>query len=233
LVGVRTVNLEEIQLFDVDDELAPPEDRLEDVRLAGVGLNIRLDTRDDPFVPTHGSAMNVGFGIFAEPLLSERSFTKWGVNYSHQWQLPKRVNFVTSVRLGIANTFGGTAEVPLSERFFAGGDQTVRGFPRDQLGPTLGPDQGNLPTGGEGLFILNQELRFPVWRSLRGAVFYDAGNVYEFLGDFDPTALRHGLGGGFRFVTPIGPIRLEYGAKLDRKPGESSGELFLSIGAPF
>ena len=63
--------------------------------------------------------------------------------------------------------------------------------------------------GREALFLLNQEFRFPVWRSLKGVLFYDAGNVYVEVSDFDPTDLRHVLGAGLRLETPIGPVRLE------------------------
>ena len=80
---------------------------------------------------------------------------------------------------------------------------------------------------------MNQEWRVPVWKSLRGILFYDAGNVYPKASDIDVLDLRHVLGIGFRLETPIGPLRLEYGHKLDRREGESSGELFIAIGNPF
>ncbi len=83
------------------------------------------------------------------------------------------------------------------------------------------------------MLIFNEELRFPIWRDLKGVIFYDAGNVYVQVADFDPTDVRHVLGGGLRFETAIGPLRLEYGRKLDREPGETSGEFFLSIGSAF
>jgi outer membrane protein insertion porin family len=119
--------------------------------------------------------------------------------------------------------------VPLSERFFAGGDSTLRGFPRDGVDP-VGAEG---VVGGEAMLLLNQEFRFPIWSSLKGVLFYDAGNLYGELADFDPANLRHVLGVGVRYETPIGPLRFEYGRKLDREEGESSGELFFAIGAAF
>jgi outer membrane protein assembly factor BamA len=83
------------------------------------------------------------------------------------------------------------------------------------------------------LFLVNQEWRVPVWKSLKGVLFYDAGNVYPTASDIDPLDLRHVLGAGLRLDTPIGPIRLEYGYKLDRREGESAGEFFVAIGNPF
>jgi outer membrane translocation and assembly module TamA len=119
--------------------------------------------------------------------------------------------------------------VPPSERFFAGGDTTLRGFERDRVGPHVDGD----PVGGEGLFVFNEELRFPIFRMLGGVVFYDAGNVYRTLGDYDVSDLRHVAGFGLRLATPIGPFRVEYGAILDREPDEPQGELFFSIGQAF
>jgi outer membrane protein assembly factor BamA len=123
------------------------------------------------------------------------------------------------------------SRIPASERFYAGGDTTLRGFERDTVGPK-DPVTGNA-TGGEGLFLFNQELRFPIVGALRGVVFYDAGNVYGSLQDYDITDLRHVLGAGFRFGTPVGPFRIEYGHKIDREEGESPGEIFFSIGHAF
>jgi len=119
--------------------------------------------------------------------------------------------------------------VPPSERFFAGGDTTVRGFRRDRLGDSCNGD----PLGGEGLFILNEELRFPIFNVLGGVLFYDAGNIYRTLEAYDLSDLRQVAGAGLRLATPIGPFRLEYGAILDRRPGEPHGEFFFSIGQAF
>ena len=83
------------------------------------------------------------------------------------------------------------------------------------------------------MLIVNEELRFPIWRDLKGVIFYDVGNVYVQVSDFDPSDVRHVLGLGLRLETAIGPLRLEYGRKLDREPGESAGEFFLSIGSAF
>ena len=121
--------------------------------------------------------------------------------------------------------------VPATKRFFSGGDTTVRGFERGRLGPI---DVNGDPTGGEGLFILNEELRFPIFRSLQGVVFYDAGNVFRTLDQYSLTDLRHVAGLGLRVATPIGPFRVEYGAILDPKDTDTSrGEFFFSIGQAF
>jgi outer membrane protein insertion porin family len=164
----------------------------------------------------------------------------------HSWNLGHDTSFQTAVRIGLAPTFGTTEIVPISERFFSGGDSTNRGFARDRLGPTLAdvdpieydlpPDVDlSQPVGGSALFLLNQEFRFPLVRRLRlkGELFYDAGNVFLEISDFDPFELRHTLGAGLRLETPVGPLRAEYGWKLDREPGESAGQFHFAIGTTF
>ena len=110
-------------------------------------------------------------------------------------------------------------------------------------GPTLGdvdpadydlPSDVDLsqPVGGDSLLLFNQEYRFPFVPRLRlkGLVFYDAGNVFLTLSEFNPLDLRHTLGAGLRLETPVGPIRAEYGWKLDQEAGESGGEFHFAIG---
>jgi outer membrane protein insertion porin family len=134
--------------------------------------------------------------------------------------------------------------IPLPERFFAGGGTSLRGFALNQAGPR-DPCTG-FPVGGQALIILNQEFRFPMrlpylGTSLGGALFYDAGNVFSRPGRitlrwsspepiFNPSNpkqcefnctnelnyLAHTVGMGFRYATPVGPIRIDLGYQLNR-----------------
>lgn len=222
--GYGRYGFQRVDLLDVQTQEDPQQEKLEDVILGDVGVTLVRDTRDDPFLPTRGTQLTLSSRLFAAPLGSERSFLKSTFGFGVVHRLNDGVSFASGVRLGLAQTFAGTEQVPLSEAFFAGGDATLRGFPRDKVGP---------PLGGEGLFLFNEELRFKIWRQLKGIVFYDAGNVYEELPDVDIKDLRQVLGAGIRLETPIGPLRVEYGHKLDRQDGESRGELFFAVGAAF
>jgi len=230
--GFLRYNLQRVDLLDVLDPGAPAEEREEDIILGDVGAGLFRVTRDSLLLPTRGNYLELGFRFFAKPLLSEADFIKAQLTESQMWTFRNGTAFVTVFRIGFAPPLGSTEEVPISERFFAGGDSTNRGFGRDELGPKT--DSG-VPLGGEGLLLFNEEFRFPIWRRMRlkGTAFYDAGNVYFSLSDFDPTNLRHTLGGGLRLETPIGPIRAEYGWKLDREEGESSGQFHFAIGAVY
>jgi outer membrane protein insertion porin family len=210
-----------------DVEISPAEleeEKLVDGRFGDFGIGFLRDTRDNPFLTRKGSNLTLGTRLFAKQLGSEFTFVKNDVGWSVVRPVGRGTALASAVRVGLAFPYGRDGAVPISEAYFAGGDSTLRGFPRDEVGPA---------SGGEALLLLNEEFRFPVWGALKGVVFYDAGNVYDETDDFDPTDLRHVLGAGLRLETPIGPLRVEYGGKLDREPGESTGELFFSIGAAF
>lgn len=206
------------------------KDKLSAIRLANVGIGIVRDTRDDPFATTKGFYGSVEASFYGPILGSEATFAKlflrgsWAVTFKHGSR------FMTFARIGVEQPFGGTDFVPLSERFFAGGSTTMRGFEDDIVGGLV--LQG-LHAGGEGLLLLNEEWHFPIWKSFWGEMFLDAGNVYPTLSDFDVTDLRSSAGLGLRLETPIGPLRVEYGWKLDRQEGETPGAFVFAIGAVF
>jgi len=221
--------LEDVALDNVQVTIDPDE-RVEDVRLGSVGGSLVRNLLDDPLNPRRGFLLTTDLSLFHPYLASEETFAKFfsGVSFFHP--LPGGMVWAQSLRIGLAEPFAGS-QVPLSERFFAGGDTTIRGFERDQVGP-LDPVTGS-PTGGEAMLVFNEELRFPIWKQIAGTVFYDAGNVYADIGAIRLNDVRTVLGIGARYETPIGPIRLEYGWKLDRRPDETPGEFFFSLGRAF
>lgn len=230
-------NFQRVDLSDVVNPEALRDQKLENLRLGDLSVALVRDSRDDLFLPTRGSYASVEARLFAPVLLSDDSFLKVFAqgSWTRSFGGNRKYSFASAVRIGLARPFGETVAVPLSERFFAGGDSTLRGFERDGVGPRdVDPVSGaSRPAGGEALLLVNEELRFPIFWRLKGVVFYDAGNVYRKLSDADPFDLRHAAGVGLRLETPIGPLRLEYGRKLDREPGESESELFFAIGSAF
>ena len=82
--------------------------------------------------------------------------------------------------------------------------------------------------------MLNAEYRFPIFGSLGGALFVDAGKVWRDMGDINFGDLRYGVGTGVRYLTPVGPIRFDVGYKLDaQRPYEDRVAFFFSLGFPF
>jgi outer membrane protein assembly factor BamA len=140
-----------------------------------------------------------------------------------------RIIYAGGLRIGLAGGFGGQTISP-SERFFAGGGTTVRGFTQDSIGPE---DPLGDPAGGEAVLIVNNELRFPLANIFEGVAFIDFGNVYPRAADFNPFKVRGSAGPGLRVRTPYFLLRFDYGFKLDRKPDESPGAFYFSIGQAF
>jgi outer membrane protein insertion porin family len=129
-------------------------------------------------------------------------------------------------------------ELPASERFFAGGDTTVRGFALDRLGTAETLDPQGFPQGGNGMTIFNLETRAPYWKNLQFVWFMDAGNVFKRATDIRLADVRVTSGLGFRYRSPIGPLRVDWGWKLSTQllqggGRERSNVLHISLGQAF
>jgi len=136
--------------------------------------------------------------------------------------------FATAVRLGISKGMG--TFVPTTERFYAGGSTTLRGFEHNAVGP-IGPT--GIATGGDAMLLLNNELRFPLFRMFDGVGFVDIGNVFEKATDFSFSDLRETAGLGLRVRTKWVLVRGDYGFVLDAREGERKGRFYFSIGQAF
>lgn len=204
----------------------------EDTGTLGIGSvspSIFYDNRDNPFDPTSGSLHGIVMKFASQAFLSETEFVK--VSFQSSWyiQLRKGTVFAFSVRGGVAHSFEGSTEVPLIERYFLGGRSTVRGYSNDALGPKS--DEGN-PTGGNVFALVNNELRVSLWKGLGVVAFIDSGNVWKTADNIEHV-LRHSVGGGLRYSTPVGPVRVDYGYKLSRESDETVGEIHFSFGHAF
>ena len=217
-------------IFDVTPgAVLSPEDQGTATISAIRGLFV-LDFRDDPFNPKRGS-FNSGSAEFASSFLgSEVDYYKLVAQSSWYFPVFRRNTFVVSGRAGVVRPLGSTIEVPIQKRFFLGGRTTVRGFKEDSLGPR-GSDGSY--TGGDYMVNGNAELRVPLQYGFIVAVFLDAGSVWFPNDPENGFDLRESAGLGVRYVTPIGPISLDYGWKLDRREGESPSEWHFTIGAVF
>jgi len=217
--------LEDVDLFDL--QVSPEETGEQALRLGSAAVSITHDTRDDIINPMKGSFTSGDVRLYHQVLGSEEGFLRLFASHAAYREIGRGFVWAYAVRAGTLSS----REIPISERFFAGGDTTLRGFPFNTVGPE-DPDTGK-PVGGNGLFLLNQEMRFPIYKALKGVAFYDAGNVFARRSDYDLGDLRHVGGLGLRIDTPVGPLRIEYGRKLDRERGENPGEIFFSIGQAF
>ncbi|MBI4515700.1 MAG: outer membrane protein assembly factor BamA [Deltaproteobacteria bacterium] len=225
------LQVEQSQVFDVASDVLAfnPRDQGR-LRSISLGPFLVYDGRDDAFMPSRGVFDSLRLRYAPAELGADVAFVKLLGQHTHYVPITESVTFLYVLRGGWAYAFADGDQVPIRERFFLGGRTTVRGFGENVIGPA---GSAGSPLGGDLVGILNTELRFPLAFGIGGAVFADGGGVYlqdraTSLDDF-----RRSCGLGLRYNTPVGPLSLDYGFKLDRRTDESVGELHFSIGAMF
>jgi outer membrane protein insertion porin family len=210
------------------------------VRVGMPSLTYIRDRRDDPIDTHTGNYNTFDTGVASDIFGSEATFGRFlGQNTTYHPFHHRRWVFARNLRVGVAEPFGDTAALPLPERFFAGGGNSLRGFAINQAGPrdlTTGQ-----PLGGNAMVVNSLELRTPtvalpwIGNNMGFVIFHDAGNVFATTHDMANSLLRwsqphpdlckqastgkqcnfsyisHALGGGIRYRTPIGPVRLDFG----------------------
>lgn len=205
---------------------------------------ISVDTRDNRLFPTDGQYTTLSIEHSSPYIGSDpqNEFTR--IVARTRWYFPLFWDMVFKVN----GTFGWVFslqgnEVPISERFFVGGIYTLRGFERNSIGPTVptvsGGDPGGTLTenniGGTKELIFNAELEIPIFPEvgIKGVLFFDAGNAWDQTEDIDPLRLRTSVGFGFRWLSPVGPLRFEWGVPLLPRKGEDPIVFEFTIGNSF
>ncbi len=220
-------------------------------RVASVTPTVAYDRRDDPLDPTRGWNGSLQLEYAFPALAADAHFLKLFGQATAYLPLGRFGVLAGSARGGAIEPLASgplgssrgalEASVPAAELFYAGGRTTHRAYRRDELGivgETLIFDPANpgadpYPVGGGGLALVNLEYRFPVAGPIGGSLFVDGGNVWTDYRAIDAEALKWGAGVGVRYLSPIGPIRLEIGWKLDREPFEDPYVWFISLGNAF
>jgi outer membrane protein insertion porin family len=227
------IAVEEIPLFSQNTEVSEFD------------VNWIRDRRNSVSNPSRGDFETVDIGLAMKPIGSSANFIRVYLQNSTYHPIGRRLVFARSTRFGIQTPYGNSVsgDIPLPERFFAGGGTSLRGFGLNQAGPR-DPVTG-FPIGGQAELIFNQDLRFPmhlplIGDRLGGGVFYDAGNVFPSIRTislrtappaptFDPSNpnvcltnctndlnyFSHTVGFEIRYGTPIGPVGLEIGYQLN------------------
>jgi outer membrane translocation and assembly module TamA len=191
------------------------------------------DDRDDPIDPHRGQQV-IAQAKYAFPVanIADEHFFELFGQAVHFWDLRRPGVLAASVRAGGIEALGGQP-VSIDERFFAGGRTTHRAYSRDELGIPGKTVIAGAPIGGKGLLLFNIDYRFPISGALGGTLFVDAGNVWADWRDIRFGDIKTGVGIGARYLTPIGPLRIEVGWKLQPEPGESRSAILVSVGNAF
>lgn len=221
---------EEKEIYDVDDAASELIQKQAGVStLSSVSASLTRNTTDYRLDPRKGAVSEAsiefaglgGTQKFAKYVLDHRSFFpwKWGTVFSAHGQ----IGYIQSV---------GGEEIPLDERFFLGGINTIRGFESREVGPR-DPATGDF-IGGEKEAYFNLEYTFPLLKDmgLKGLLFFDTGNAWDEDESYFSN-MRYSAGTGIRWFSPMGPLRLEWGYNLDPEEDEDQSQFEFSIGKFF
>jgi len=199
---------------------------------SSVNTSLTYDSRDRAFNTTEGSKHSLYMEYAG--LGGDVGFNK--VIGQTMWFLPiyKSLIGFANAKIGFVRENSGDKILPDYEKFYLGGINSLRGFGYHGVALTEVNQEGNLTeVGGENMIQFNLELLFPLIKEagVNGVVFYDTGNVYR--SGIDLTDMRRSAGLGIRWLSPIAPIRIEYGFILDRREGESRGNWEFTLGSSF
>ena len=215
--------------------------------VSSIGLSQTLELRDSKVNPSRGLVLDHTLDFATSALGSNVNFVRSTARMTYFIPFGKepapgrpdhRTLLALGARAGIIHSLEdktGPAEIPIDERFFNGGNSTVRSFAERDLGPK---DHGH-PIGGEFFSIFNVEYTFPIYGEILGAVFFDAGNLLPNSTDpFESVSagfeeMRYAVGVGLRYKLPIGPVRLDYGYNPDKRADEDVGAFHFSFGFAF
>lgn len=211
----------------IDQEAVADIDVTENI-LSAIGPELVYDTRNDFINPSEGSLI-ISRVEFGEDFLNASNWIKSFFHATHYYCGEGAAVLVLSLRFGHIEPIGASL-VPIQEAFFVGGSRTVRGYSEEGLGPHTADGK---PIGGLDMIITNLELRFPIWNIIHGVLFVDSGQVASSIAEISIDNQLFTVGTGIRLYTPVGPVRLDWGYKLEPSPYEKRYRWHFSFGYPF
>ncbi len=216
-------------VFDVQSS-APDAPEPADSTNLFVRPQIVRDTRRDKLYPRNGSNGQARVAVSNQAWASDDDLVLYQLQLQDYYEIS--TDWIVAGRLSLdhVDPYGSTSTVPSTYLLFAGGNNSVRGFPKDGLGPR---DLSGSPRGATTKILGNLEIRFPIYRLVHGVAFVDVGSLTDGFGRIGLDTFRWSAGTGLRLHTPVGPIRLEYGYQLQDNPPLDRGELHFSLGFPF
>jgi outer membrane protein insertion porin family len=199
---------------------------------SGMTFAVTRDSKDRLFLTSRGSYNSISVEYTGGILGGDVYFNKYQATSA--WYFPLFLDTVFAVRgsWGLVERRSG-GSLPVYQKFRIGGINTVRGFDFGDISP-IDPETGDR-VGGEKMMYYNVEYRVPLLKEqgIVGLVFFDAGNVFTEDENWTFEDIRTSAGGGIRWYSPVGPIRLEYGINLDPRDDEASGNWEFSMGGTF
>jgi len=229
--GNITYNIEDVEITNIDSDASDIIKDQEGEKLtSSISPSIWRDSRNNFLDPTEGSKHALYTTIAG--LGGDNYY--WKAVADSLWYVPAplKTTFSFRARAGYATGYAGE-ELPLYERFYVGGINTIRGLGFGEGGPR--DDEGEV-IGGNWELIFNTEVIFPLIEDIRlkGLVFFDYGGAFDEEKSFEFSEdMRKTAGFGVRWQSPLGPIRLEWGFNLEPKQDENNNKLEFSMGGVF
>ncbi len=211
---------------DVTDNTGLPQ---ADHTTSTVSVSANFDQRDSFADPQRGYVIFLGTDFSNKLIASNFNFLQPKGHFVHFLSLGNRLTLMNYIRIEGIKVFDGET-LARDKKLFLGGDYSLRGFAQDAVGPIATDGR---PGGGLVLIHTTTELQLRLFDHFKGALFLDNGSLTDTLSDMGSSSFRQGAGLGLRYITPIGPLRLDYGFKLDRAAGESPGRLHFAFGYAF
>ena len=201
-----------------------------DYFVGSAGASLTLDTRSpDKLNPRQGFIGGVIGEVASVGLGSSVEYARLTGRATYYFPVTSKTLFALGARAGWMDPLSGSPiDIPIDERFFNGGSTSVRSFPERRLGPS---DRHGYTIGGDTFTIFNAEYQFPLFGSLIGAVFADAGSVGSSPGDIG--SMDFAVGPGIRYASPVGPLRIDVGFNPERTTGERRMMIHISFGMAF
>ncbi len=205
---------------DASDDLKKEEGKN---TVSSVQFGMTYDSRDNIYETYRGDVFAGNIECAGGPFGGSKDFAKFSGRASHYFPLFRQSTLEARLRAGVAEPYSDSNDIPLYERFFAGGADSIRGYHERKVGP-IDPASKD-PLGGEAVVIGNLEYTYPLFSFLKVAAFYDIGNVWSKVNkfgsdEFGSGRFKSGFGIGVRIKSPIGPIRLDFGIPVNKEPGE-------------
>lgn len=227
--GNIALRLDRNIVYEVSPDVAATTPQVSDARSVAVAFN--RDTSNDFFFPSRGTRSAVSFERFGDGLGGLINMHRVTLDSNAYRSVGREVVLASALRWGYSQPYGATSDIPVFERFFMGGANSVRGYPERGVGRK---DSTDAPLGGRRRFGSSLELRFPLVWKFRGAIFVDGGQVADRWVDVSPARWKYSAGGGVRLLTPVGPLRVDAGYKLNRDPGDTETyRIHFSVGEAF
>ena len=209
--------LEKVKVYDVARDASDIIKEEEGTSTtSALSLTLIRDTRNDYFAPSKGGRHSIMVENAGGPLGGSNYFVKTITDSSWFFPLPLRTVLNLRGKAGVVEPYGGT-EVPIYEKYFVGGQGTIRGFEYGMAGPV---DENGDPVGATNMVVFTSEFIFPISSEIgmRGALFWDVGKGFDNTSDITP--IKNGVGFGLRWYSPFGPINIDLGFNPNPKEGE-------------